>query len=63
MRRRLPSVFDQRLNLTTTRELNDAVAAAAAKRLQSMNAWARAALLEALARDGVALKEANGEHR
>jgi predicted HicB family RNase H-like nuclease len=58
MSRRSPSRFDNRLNLTTTRELNDAVAAAAGKRLQSMNTWCRAAILEALARDGVALKEA-----
>jgi predicted HicB family RNase H-like nuclease len=61
MRRRLPSqpAYDVRLNLTTTRSLNEAVAAAAAKQLTTMNAWCRAAILEALARDCVALKESN----
>jgi hypothetical protein len=59
MRRRSPSapVYDERLNVATTRPLNVAVATAAAAKLTSVNAWCRAAILEALSRDGVELSE------
>jgi hypothetical protein len=48
MRRRLPSqpAYDVHLNLTTTRSLNEAVAAAAASKMTTVTAWCRGAILE-----------------
>ena len=63
MRRRLPSqpAYDVRLNLTTTRSVNEAVAAAAASKMTTVTAWCRGAILERLTRDGFELKNAEGQ--
>jgi hypothetical protein len=47
--------YDSRLNIVLPSPLSDAVAAAAAERMLSINAYCRAALLAKLRADGVKL--------
>jgi hypothetical protein len=49
--------YDARISIVATRPLVRAVATAAYRREQSINAYVRGALLDSLARDGVTVKE------
>lgn len=56
MKRGETPVLDVRMHLNVTSKLSNAVAMAAQRKLVSMNAWCRQALLAALEKDGVELE-------
>ena len=63
MKRSNAPVFDTRLHLNLTSPLNNAVAMAANRKLVSINAWCRQALLVALEKDGVELERLDSSRR